>query len=88
MRINKIENTCSMVELGSVNFYELMASRYTKAKLINEVFKVKESARVIIYNTNATWSKRFDLWWKFGFKTKYSYKGNNGQVYVMFLKIK
>jgi len=95
-----LHGTCSMLHLGCINWendFEANTKKGLELKIIEQFIKEHtkngynkqhyNSIKQIIYNTNAGFIRRLWLWWNHGFKTKYSYSGNAGTVYVMFKKV-
>lgn len=97
-----LHGTCSMLHLGCINWendFEANTKKGLELKIIEQFIKDNSSEnytstkdhykpiRQIIYNTNHGFLDRLWLWWNHGFKTKYSYEGNNDRVYVMFKEV-
>ena len=92
MRLNRLTNTCSMYELGDVDYSDIL--KYPFKENLKELIKlsnIHDKDGIIIYNTNFDWIQYFRariLLRLSGFKQVHSYKGFTGNsVYVLMKKV-
>lgn len=91
MQLTRMNNTCSMYELGGVSG-EVMRDRFTRdlQDLITSTVG-RQKNKAIIYNTNYTWKNNFSERMKLrslGFKKIGGYTGNGGgSVSILMKKI-
>lgn len=86
MIFTSTDGCCSMAQMHDVDFEDLFFEFETADQLISRAQEeVDSDIKTIMYCTNFGIKRRKIIEKKFGFVTVYSYKGNNGQVHVMFL---
>ena len=91
MKINKIQSTCSMVELGSLDLYDIKGiSRKSFRRLINSMLKnlnmsdTHDKNYSILYN--CSYQDLVKHLKKLGFKHVYTYDGHRNPVKVFILQ--
>lgn len=89
MHISEIENTCSMGELASVDYKDLMKlNNDDLLELVEDHEDGEVRVCTLMYNTIFDSHQREAICKKFGFKEVFNYFGNsNTQVYVLMLEI-
>lgn len=89
MKLDRLVGTCSMFELNNVKGEDIRT--YFKESLVYHTIGTCKN-KAIIYNTNYSWSKNFDLrfqLYKAGFRKVTTYKGHGGsKVHVLVKKYK